>query len=347
MLGMLICFLSLVSIHCSALKPPTQSFPRELISELHQLVGVMADQHLYLSTHNARMDAWLHEFAPALLKPKPNEPVPATNPVPASSGPTNTMTYDHAAAASALPDKLRGEYMVKLKLSGVMLPQPLTAIKKGFVPPPLPIKLPVPAPQRQKRERAIPKPAFPTIRHVKSRILTPSKLEKPPVKLVDVDEISLWEHVSSLESNINLKNLPKFLTEVPTRRAHNFGLFRNRRRKLDEKVEKSFHKNNFGLFDKLASLLVPEEGDDNPKARGRYEVDDELDVSDLSVDERTFVHLRAANMLPDVLHLGHTELDDIIDDKIADLNEEVVAANDIVGRIRDNVVDFVAHEEMW
>uniref|UniRef100_A0A7S2KFI8 Uncharacterized protein n=1 Tax=Leptocylindrus danicus TaxID=163516 RepID=A0A7S2KFI8_9STRA len=341
-------FPKLESVHTGS-KPLTKPFSRELIAELHQLVGVMADQHLYLSTHNARMDAWLQEFAPTLFFPKTNETVPATN----SSAPivnSGSNVADHAT--SALPDKSKGEYMVKLKLRGVQLPQSLTAIKKGFVQPPAPKIVSAPAatvPQRQKRERAVPKPAFPTIRHIKSRICTPPKVEKPPPKLVDLDEITLWQHVSSLESNINLKNVPKFLTETSTRRAHNFGLFRNKRRKLDKKVEKSFNCNKFGLFDKLTSLLVPEEGDDDddPKAkRGRFAMKDELDVSSLSVDERTFVHLRAAKLLPDIVHLGHSELDDIIDEKIADLNEEVVSANDSLGRIRDDVIDFVSHEEM-
>ena len=172
-----------------------------------------------------------------------------------------------------------------------------------------------------------------------------------PSELIDEN---FWTHQTKVEEATNLSNIPNFGKEISTRKSHRFkSLIREPKPKKLRRFNSITGQSSLncirttGLFDKLTSLLV-HEADKPLKVRKNLanETHDIVDISMLNLDERAYIRLRAAKLLPFKAMMEndltlYSEIDCVIDDKISTLNGRMIEMNKSLSKLYTETSNFV------
>ena len=194
-----------------------------------------------------------------------------------------------------------------------------------------------------------------TLGYLKNQTVNSHSLEDITLSKIDVipndlTEENLWSHHDKLEEATNLSNLPYYGKEVSTRKSHRFHSLLENPISKRARILPGNHLNTAGLFDKLASLLVHDA--DTPirtrhiSENDSYRTRNTINVSCLNLDEKAYLRLRAAKLLPLESMLNndltiHSELDNVIDMKISSLNDLIVKMNKDLNELYPETSKFV------
>jgi len=263
----------------------------------------------------------------------------------------------------------RNIYLVKVKCEGLEAhfgQKPLLALKN-----PDGKCLPQQQPTRRRTAREKDPPVTCTMKHLRSKRLFPTTT-KETIKMMlstydELDEKKLWEYVDKLDELAVNNNLPSFCKMSSPRKPHHFADY-SLRPTCDRKhpANKVTNTKVDGLFDKLTSLLVSISDYDsevssydvglcdfNPRTIAQAENDREhagciYDVSDLSLDERTFIQLWAAGLTqplkPAGKIFGSNDLDIQIGNKFGLLNRSANSINHQLADLHSTTYALKLHE---
>ena len=89
----------------------------------------------------------------------------------------------------------------------------------------------------------------------------------------------------------------------------------------------------------------------NHSSKTSNSIEETVNISDLNLDERTFVQLKVANLLPFNCTMEneltiHADMDDTIDEKLSRLNDNVIGINNVLSSLHHKTFDFVKEVEI-
>ncbi len=313
-----------------------------LIRELYKLANVLQFKSNFIYEQQVKMRSYCAEK----LEPEP--------------GPAHSFS-----SHNKINKPFRNTYLVKVKCEGLeayLGQKPLLALKN-----PDEKCSPNQQPTRRRIAREKDPPVTCTMKHLRSKWLFPTT-PKETINMMlskydELDEKNLWEYVDKLDEFAANNNLPSFCKMSSTRKLHHF-VDDSLRTTCDQKhtAVKVTNAKVDGLFDKLTSLLVTisdydsDVGSDdeslcdfNPETIAQVENDREhtdriYDVSDLSLDERTFIQLWAAGLTqplkPAGKIFGNSDLDVQIENKFGLLNRSANSLNHQLADLRSTTYNF-------
>jgi len=313
-----------------------------LIRELYKLANVLQFKFNFICEQQIKMRSYCAEK----LEPEP--------------GPTHS-----SSSHNKINKPFRNTYLVKVKCEGLeayLGQKPLLALKN-----PDEKCSPQQQPTRRRIAREKDPPVTCTMKHLRSKWLFPTTpketINMMLIKYDELDEKNLWEYVYKLDELAANNYLPSFCKMSSTRKPHHF-IDDSLRPTCDRKhpAVKITNTKVDGLFDKLTSLLVPisdydsdVSSDDgslyefNPKTIAQAENDREhadriYDVSDLSLDERTFIQLWAAGLTqplkPAGKTFGNNDLDIQIENIFGTLNRSANNMNHQLADLHSTTYNF-------